>query len=167
VLYTLDAVGNRIRQEQQLWKGTGWSTFAQKRFEYLNRCQVQKTITGLPGEGSVTEYAFDCSGNLERIRDPNHPSAGQVNPPSTVYSYEYRLTINEDGCFLFSAACVPARDGPRRSLLSVSPKWLDPERVRQVSHVRPVRFHSLWLLPGGNPRLDPWTSGLLWARRSH
>jgi YD repeat-containing protein len=55
--YTLDVSGNREREEQQIWNGTGWTTLAQTSFEYQNRCQVQKVISGLPGEESITEYS--------------------------------------------------------------------------------------------------------------
>ncbi len=37
---------------------------------------------------SVTEYAYDCDGQLERIWDANHPSVGQTAPATSVYGYD-------------------------------------------------------------------------------
>jgi RHS repeat-associated protein len=37
---------------------------------------------------SVTEYDYDCEGNLERVWDANHPSAGQTAPATTEYEYD-------------------------------------------------------------------------------
>ena len=46
-------------------------------------------IVRAPGpEESITEYAYDCNGNLEKIWDANHPSAGKTAPPTTVNAYD-------------------------------------------------------------------------------
>lgn len=86
--FTLDAAGNRVAEELQSWDGADWVTESRTQLRYATGCQVDKVTTGLAGEESVTEYAFDCNGNLEDVWDPNHPSAGQTNPPSTSYFYD-------------------------------------------------------------------------------
>ncbi len=86
--FTLDSAGNRVTEERQIWDGASWLTKAQTTSSYSNRCQVDTVAQGMPGEESVTEYAYDCNGNLEKIWDANHPSAGQTNPPSTTYLYD-------------------------------------------------------------------------------
>jgi YD repeat-containing protein len=83
--YTLDAAGNRVLEELQSWDGSGWVTASQTGFEYSTRCHLDKVTSGFPGEQSVTEYAYDCNGNLEQVWDANHPSAG---PSSTTYVYD-------------------------------------------------------------------------------
>jgi RHS repeat-associated protein len=86
--FTLDGAGNRVVEELQSWDGNGWVTASQTAFEYSTRCRLDKVTAGLPGEESVTEYAYDCNGNLEKVWDPNHPSADQTEPPSTTYVYD-------------------------------------------------------------------------------
>ncbi len=82
---TLNAAGNRIRQDRQSWNGSGWVTGSFTRFEYSNRCRLDKVIQA---DGTATEYTYDCSGNVDQIWDPNHPSAGQTNPPTQSYDYD-------------------------------------------------------------------------------
>ena len=75
-VYTLDEADNRTREEQQLWDAGAaqWVTTSATEYRYSNRCQVDQVIQA-PGqpEEAVTDYAFDCNGNLERTWDPNHP----------------------------------------------------------------------------------------------
>lgn len=84
VLYTLDAGGNRIREELQLWNaGTAlWVTEGETAYVYSTRCHLDRVIQA-PGspEEAVTEYAYDCNGNLERTWDPNHPRFPADPPP--------------------------------------------------------------------------------------
>ena len=84
-LFTLDASGNRIREDLQRWTGSAWETTSFTGFEYSTRCQLDKTIHA---DGSVTENAYDCNGNLESVWDANHPSNGQSEPPSQLYGYD-------------------------------------------------------------------------------
>ena len=89
--FTLDAHGQRTREEQQAWDaGAGaWQTLSATENVYATRCFLDKTIQGAGSASeSVTEFGYDCEGNLDRIWDPNHPSNGQVNPPSTVLVYD-------------------------------------------------------------------------------
>ncbi|MCH9651922.1 MAG: hypothetical protein K0U98_27080 [Deltaproteobacteria bacterium] len=83
--YILDAIGNRIREDLQRWDGAAWENRSTTEFTYTNRCQLDKVL--YPG-GSATEYAYDCEGNLEKIWDANHPSLGQTEIPSTMYTYD-------------------------------------------------------------------------------
>lgn len=82
-LYALDAVGHRIREDLQAWDGSGWLTESWTESVYSTKCHLDKVIR--PG-GAVTEYAYDCKGNLEKIWDANHPKAS--NPPTQVYAYD-------------------------------------------------------------------------------
>jgi RHS repeat-associated protein len=52
-------------------------------------CHLDRTIQA-PGraEEAVTEYGYDCDGNLEKVWDPNHPSASFPLQPSTAYVYD-------------------------------------------------------------------------------
>ncbi len=88
VVYTLDGVGNRILEEHDRWEAGAWTKHAQTAYTYLTRCYLDQVTSGLPGEESVTEYAYDCNGNLSDIWDANHPSNGQTEPPSTEYVYD-------------------------------------------------------------------------------
>jgi RHS repeat-associated protein len=84
-VYTLDAAGNRIREDLQRWDGGQWVTDSFTGYEYSSRCHLDKV---LHADGSVTEHAYDCNGNLERTWDANHPSANQTAPPTMSYVYD-------------------------------------------------------------------------------
>ncbi|MDY7092794.1 MAG: hypothetical protein SX243_07470, partial [Acidobacteriota bacterium] len=88
-VYTLDAAGNRTREEQQRWDGAGWVTESFTDYTWANRCQMKSVDHA---DGSQTEYAYDCEGNLEKVWDANHPSttqqSGQTEIPTTMYSYD-------------------------------------------------------------------------------
>jgi len=83
--YTLDAAGNRTRNELQRWNGSAWTTDSSTDYVYSSRCRLDKVIHP---DGTVTEYSYDCEGNLERVWDANHPSANQTNPATAVYTYD-------------------------------------------------------------------------------
>ncbi len=83
MLFTLDTLGNRVREDLQRWNGTGWETESFTSYEYATRCHLGKT---LHADGTATEYAYDCKGNLERVWDANHPSEDQTRPATQVYS---------------------------------------------------------------------------------
>jgi len=83
--YTLDAVGHHTREELQRWNGTAWVTDSATDYVYSSRCQLDKTIHP---DGTVTEYSYDCEGNLERVWDANHPSANRTNPPTESFTYD-------------------------------------------------------------------------------
>ncbi len=86
---TLNGFGQRVREERQRWDGAGWVVAAVDRFEYSTRCHLDRSIAGeAPGPESVTEYAYDCDGNRERMWDANHPSADQTAPATEVYAYD-------------------------------------------------------------------------------
>ena len=93
--FTLDAAGNRVLEELQTWDGAAWMTASQTAYEYSTRCRVDQVTAGLPGEESVTEYAYDCNGNLEKTWDANHPSAGQTATPSSSYVYDELNRLTE------------------------------------------------------------------------
>lgn len=87
-LYTLNGDGKRTVEERQTWSGSAWTTISQTSWVHSTRCHVDKIVIGLPGEESVTEQAYDCNGNVVRVWDGNHPSAGQTATPSTSYTYD-------------------------------------------------------------------------------
>jgi YD repeat-containing protein len=84
-LYTLNGAGQRIRQEQQRWTGSGWQSEYVEDYVYTSRCHLQKI---LHADGSTTELAYDCENRLEKVWDANHPSGGQLSPPSVQLSYD-------------------------------------------------------------------------------
>jgi RHS repeat-associated protein len=83
--YTLDAFGHRTKEELQRWNGTAWVTESFTDFVYSTRCHLDKTINA---DGAVTEYAYDCDGNLEKVWDANHPKATNPNP-TQLYAYDF------------------------------------------------------------------------------
>ena len=85
IVYTLDDYGHRTREELQRWDGALWVVDAATDFEYSTRCHLDRVIQA---GGTVTEYDYDCDGNLEREWDANHPSAGKTNPATRVYAYD-------------------------------------------------------------------------------
>ncbi len=88
-VYTLNGFGHRIRTEQQRWDGMAWVLDAATEQTYSTRCHLDRTISGAgTANESITEYAYDCDGNLERLWDPNHPSAGQTALATMVYAYD-------------------------------------------------------------------------------
>ncbi len=83
-VYTLDGLGNRVREEHQRWNGSGWETRSFTDFVYQNRCQLQKIAHA---DGSATEHSYDCAGNLEKVWDANHPRLAGYEP-TQVYEYD-------------------------------------------------------------------------------
>ncbi len=82
--FTLDAAGHRVREDLQRWNGSAWSTESWTEFDYGSRCYLDKVTR--PG-GAVTEYGYDCNGNLEKVWDANHPRATNATPTQT-YAYD-------------------------------------------------------------------------------
>ncbi|MEM9291576.1 MAG: RHS repeat-associated core domain-containing protein [Acidobacteriota bacterium] len=106
VAYTLDAVGNRTREEHQRWDAdTGtWEARSWTDTVWQSRCHRESVHHA---DGSCTAYAYDCEGQLEKIWDANHcvpagsrvdpsaadPSAAGLSaagsgPPTTEYTYD-------------------------------------------------------------------------------
>lgn len=87
--YTLDKAGNRTREELRRWTGSAWTAESWTDFVYSSRCRLDKVIrpNGTP-TGAVTEYSYDCEGNLARVWDANHPSNSQTSPATQVYGYD-------------------------------------------------------------------------------
>ncbi len=82
--YTLDVFGHRTKEEKQHWSGSAWVTDFFTDFVYTSRCHLDKAVNA---DGSLTEYAYDCDSNLEKVWDPNHPKA--TNPtPTQLYAYD-------------------------------------------------------------------------------
>jgi RHS repeat-associated protein len=88
-VYTLDAAGNRTREEKQRWTGAAWATDSADDYVYSTRCLLDKIIHA---DGSVKEFAYDCEGNLEKVWDELHPRAS--NSPTELRTYDVlnRLT---------------------------------------------------------------------------
>jgi RHS repeat-associated protein len=88
IFHTLNGAGQRTLEQRQSWNGSSWVTVSQTAWQYSTRCHLDLTTNGLPGEQSVAEQAYDCNGNVVKIWDANHPSAGQTATPSTSYEYD-------------------------------------------------------------------------------
>jgi RHS repeat-associated protein len=84
IFYTLDVFGHRTKEERQHWSGSAWVTDFFTDFVYTSRCHLDKAVNA---DGSVTEYAYDCDNNLEKVWDANHPRG--TNPtPNQLYAYD-------------------------------------------------------------------------------
>ena len=82
--YTLDVFGHRTKEELQHWSGSAWVTDFHTDFVYTSRCHLDKAVNA---DGSLTEYAYDCNNNLEKVWDANHPRG--TNPtPTQLYAYD-------------------------------------------------------------------------------
>ena len=82
--YTLDVFGHRTKEESQHWNGSAWVTDFYTDFVYTSRCHLDKAVNA---DGSLTEYAYDCNNNLEKVWDANHPRG--TNPtPTQLYAYD-------------------------------------------------------------------------------
>ncbi len=87
--YTLDAFGQRTAEYLESWSGS-WDTKKATEYTYANQCHLEK-ITHDPLEAvpaAITEFAYDCNGNLKKEWDTNHPSAGQTAVSTTEYTYD-------------------------------------------------------------------------------
>ncbi|MEO8276993.1 MAG: RHS repeat-associated core domain-containing protein [Thermoanaerobaculia bacterium] len=90
LLYTLDGGGHRTNEKRERGTSTSsWTTHSETSYVYSTMCHLDKTIQA-PGktEESVTEYDYDCGGNLASVWDPNHLRASFPSQPSTAYSYD-------------------------------------------------------------------------------
>ena len=96
VLFTLDDDGQRTREDQQVYNGSGWDTKASTGFSYTSRCHLDKVIHNpdAPVESQiVTEYRYDCDNDLEMAWDANHRRAS--NAPTQVYRYDALDRLSE------------------------------------------------------------------------
>ena len=87
VHYVLDEAGNRTQESHQRWDAMlgDWAVpDAMTGYLYTTRCHLDQVIYP---DGSITEYDYDCNGNLEGTWDAKHPSAGNA-PPTTTYGYD-------------------------------------------------------------------------------
>lgn len=84
-LFTLDDAGNRTRVDLQSWSGSAWVTRSFTIYHYDTRCHLDRVEDA---DGEITEYAYDCNGNLEKVWDAKHPSSGQTAPAVQVYDYD-------------------------------------------------------------------------------
>ncbi len=82
--YTLDAYGHRTREDLQSWNGSAWMSASFTSYVYSSRCHLDKAI--YPG-GAITEYAYDCDGNLQQVWDANHPRTSSP-APTQAYAYD-------------------------------------------------------------------------------
>ncbi len=83
ISYTLDVFGHRTKEELQHWNGSAWITDTFTDFVYSSRCHLDKAVNA---DNTVTEYSYDCDGNLEKVWDANHPRA--TTQPTQVYEYD-------------------------------------------------------------------------------
>ena len=84
-VYQLDDAGNRTREDLERWNGSAWVTDATTSYLYTTRCHLDQVLYP---DGSITEYDYDCNGNLERTWDANHPSAGKTATATATYGYD-------------------------------------------------------------------------------
>ena len=99
-VYTLDGLGHQVREEHQRWDNNGmaWIPESVNEFIYSTRCYLDQVIEGAGSANeSITEYGYNCDGDLDRLWDANHPSNSRTAPPSTTYLYDAldRLTAVE------------------------------------------------------------------------
>lgn len=92
-------------------------------FVYSTRCHVDQVVQA-PGapEEAVTEYAYDCNGNLERLWAPNHPrfpeDSGGSDPPPDSGGSSLSLRTHEEA----PATTVYTYDALDR-LVSLTQPW--------------------------------------------
>ncbi len=87
--YTLDGFGHRVREELQSWDAASWTSESITDYVYSTRCHLDQMIEGAGSpEQAITEYSYNCDGDIERLWGANHPSAGQTATPTTSYSYD-------------------------------------------------------------------------------
>jgi len=84
-LYTLNGADNRTQIDLQHWNGSSWTTDSTIQYVFNTRCHPDKIVNA---DSTVTEYAYDCDGNVAKLWDANHPSSGQTNPATSVYAYD-------------------------------------------------------------------------------
>ena len=84
-LYTLNNAGNRTQLDFQHWNGSSWTTDSTTQYVFNTRCRPDKVVNA---DSTVTEYAYDCDGNIAKLWDANHPSASQTNPATYAYAYD-------------------------------------------------------------------------------
>lgn len=89
-VYTLNGWGQRVGEREEKWTGSDWEIRSETDFVYANRCQLTRVIRSRSTDpavaASVTEYTYDCGGNLQKVWDGNHPRS--ANPPTQSYSYD-------------------------------------------------------------------------------
>jgi RHS repeat-associated protein len=90
ILYTLDAAGHRTNEKRD--RGTSasaWTPNSETSYVYSTMCHLDQTIQKISEtENAVTEYGYDCNGNLESTWDAMHPRASFPAQPSSVYGYD-------------------------------------------------------------------------------
>lgn len=85
--FTLDAFGRRILEDLQAFEGAAWVSKSKTESVYATRCHLDKVIhnpDAAPPDQEVTEYGYDCDGNLARVWDAEHP-----NPDLSAAEYGY------------------------------------------------------------------------------
>ena len=84
--YQYDEAGQRTDEVQQEWNGSSFDDRSHTRWTY-DGCRLESMTLGFGSASpSVTEYRYDCVGNLTEVYDPNHPFGGGV--ASAVYAYD-------------------------------------------------------------------------------
>ncbi len=96
-LFVLNASGARVDEVRQR---TTTSTFATpvlgtpttyqywRRNVYSSACHLDKVTVAPTQSESVTEYEYDCAGNLSSVWDPLHLRPANPTKPSTSYAYD-------------------------------------------------------------------------------
>ena len=83
--YSLNDFGQRVQEDQQVWDGSVWQSAMTTAYHYSSRCHLDAVVHD---GAAVTEYAYDCDGNLTALWDANHPSASGTAAPTQVYAYD-------------------------------------------------------------------------------
>lgn len=88
MIFAYDAVGHRTNEKRELWNGSAWVAQAETSYTYSSRCHLD-SMTKAPGSGlGFTEYGYDCGGNMEKIWEPDRPTATFGSSASFTYSYD-------------------------------------------------------------------------------
>jgi len=83
-VFRLDAARNLTQETLERWNGAEWVEDSTTTYLYSTRCHLDQLLTP---DGAITEFSYDCNGNLERTWDGNHPSNLQMAEPSATYVY--------------------------------------------------------------------------------
>jgi len=90
-VWTLDGAGHRKREtlEHSNGSASSWIVQAETHNVYSTMCHLDQVKQGPDASPlAVTDYGYDCRGNLQNIWDPNHPKATFPLDPSTTYFYD-------------------------------------------------------------------------------
>lgn len=145
-LYLLDDAGHRMEEKLQSTTTSSFPNSATTfdrwtKWEYSTMCHLDsKTdVIAVDGGGSitdsaVTEYAYTCAGDLEKVWDANHPSGSFPTQPSTLFQYDalHRLTSATQPWGPTASSCDPT-DPTDADCLTVSYEYDVQDHLVEVT----------------------------------